>query len=404
MKEGTENYIGFNLIQKYGDLWITNLPKILNVIGTFINNRQNILSTRDYGERLIYTTSDQNKIYEAAGVDEKDLIEIVNSSPNLNHKIPDQMNPLYNLLFIMASFYGSKKEYISKHLKVSVDVEGIVRLYLGFRIYSICQRQIFHYSPRKAVVAYTLDHLTNRFVISKYSNLYDLIEEFVNTNGKETEKLKINMENPIDIHIYGWNTKLISRFKSLLKYLYRETEKNNQAGNYNTDEDIQVTNKESDKKFFIVNTNSSNTIEVLTNKVLTNFIQESEIRTDIVNVACKKANVNPVKIKKILEKIRNGTDKTLLIRLIKDILSYWIISLNKDVQSIHSGAFVKKVAISYSISNTNDIFVTDLKDVLYDILLKYAEEYLATGGSKTKVNSFKQSIFLYMVLYIAKIV
>lgn len=396
-------YIMTTLVEKYGETWIKNFPKILVVISKYINDRQEILSTKNYGDRIIYTSSDQNRFYEAAGVEEKEIIKIIHDCPNIPKKYPDQMNPLYNLLFVMGSFYQNNQSVLEKQMKPNnkIDAAHFIRFYLGLRIYSIVQRQIFHYTPRKNVVQYTLDHLTNRYEIAKCDSLYEMIDYFVVSNSKETEKLKIDMANPNDEHIYGFNSKLIGRLKSLLKNLYRATEQNRINGNFNTEEDIQATNGETGKKFFVVNSNVSNTIEILTNKVLTNFIQESEIRMNLVAVACKKAqNISKEKIRIILTEIKTSKDNVLLTRIIKDILSYWIISLNKDADSIHSADFIKKCAIAYSISNTSNTFVVDLKDALFEIISKYSSLYTASE-SKSTINSFKQAVFLYMVFYIS---
>ena len=396
-------YIGHQLVARYGEVWIKNFPKIMLHISTFINDRQNILSTKNYGKRLIYTQADANRFYEAAGVDEKEVIQVIKECKNINHSINDQTNPLYNVLFILASFYDANADVLKKYLKPgSTLIPGdFVRFYLGLRIYSICQRQIFkNFEPKEEIVEYTLEHINNKFHINKYNNLYDYINNFVETNGKETDCLKIDFKDPIDVHIYQWCSKLIKRLKEMLKNLFRATQENYNKKNKIVVEDIQATNEEG-KKFFTTNTNVSNTIEILSNKVLMNFIQETSIRDNLVTVACKKSsNISKVKVKILLNDIKTSKDNVLMTRIIKDILSYWIISLNRDSNSIHSEDFIKKSAIAYSISNTNDIFVIDLKETLLEIITKYYSQYTATE-SKTTINSFKQAVFLYMVFYIS---
>jgi hypothetical protein len=239
-----------------------------------------------------------------------------------------------------------------------------------------------------------------KYVLIKYNNLYDFILGFVKLNFKDTDKISFNLDKPVDVNIYQYINKLIGRFKSLLKNLFRATQVNGSQNNVNLEEDIQASNKETGKSFFVVNSNVSNTIEIICNKIVTNFIQEPVIRMNLVKVACKKSQSSTEKVRIILTDIRTSKDNELLTRVIRDILSYWIVSLTKDSSSIHSVDFIKRCSIAYSISNTSDPFIIDLKDTLLTILNKYSSRYVTTA-SKTSVNGFKQSVFLYLVLYIS---
>ena len=420
MKEGVDNYICYNLIQKYGDVWITNFPKIILHISKYINDRQEILSTRYYGLKLLHTASDENRFYDAAGITLEDLTKIVNDSPNLNHSIQDQVNPFYNLLFAVATFYENKQKELEKYMAPDHKIEAakFVRFYLTLRIYSISQRQVFMHSPKTSVMDYNLEHLNNRYIFSKINNIYEWlydvsVNSLTNVVEGQTRKVKnggvvttktLDLKNPSDKDIYRWVSNTIRIIKSTLEKLL-EAETLNKITNPNglVTEDIQATNKDTGKKFFVINANASNTIEIICNKVLSSFIQEPVIRENLLKVACKRAsNISKTKVEIILNDIRRSNDNALLTEIIKDILSYWIISLNKESDTIHSVDFIKKCAIAYSISNTNDEFIIDLKNTLFTIIKKYASNYTATE-SKSTINSFKQAVFLYIVFYISSI-
>ena len=104
----------------------------------------------------------------------------------------------------------------------------------------------------------------------------------------------------------------------------------------------------------------------------------------------------------LLNSIKNSKDNKLLTAIIKDVLSYWIISLKQSVESIHSMNFIKKCSSAYSISNTYDVFISDLKIRLSDIIINYGSDYIDTE-KKTTLNSFKQAVYLYLVFYISSL-
>ena len=397
-----KSYIFNKMIERYGETWLKTFPQVVMMVSKYINDRQDILSTRNYGKHIIFTEADKNRFYQAAGIDdEKEVIQIINDSPNIDHKIPDQVNPIYNVLYVMFCFYHQNHNLLIKQVKnKNINPSELLQFFLGLRVWSICQRQIFPHEPRQLVVDYTLEHLTMKYVLIKYNNLYDFILGFVKLNFKDTDKISFNLDKPVDVNIYQYINKLIGRFKSLLKNLFRATQVNGSQNNVNLEEDIQASNKETGKSFFVVNSNVSNTIEIICNKIVTNFIQEPVIRMNLVKVACKKSQSSTEKVRIILTDIRTSKDNELLTRVIRDILSYWIVSLTKDSSSIHSVEFIKRCSIAYSISNTSDPFIIDLKDTLLTILNKYSSRYVTTA-SKTSVNGFKQSVFLYLVLYIS---
>ena len=88
--------------------------------------------------------------------------------------------------------------------------------------------------------------------------------------------------------------------------------------------------------------------------------------------------------------------------IIKDIVSYWIISLQQDVRTVHSIDFIKRCSSAYAISNTYDVFISDLKEKLNVLVTKYSSDYIDTEKRST-LNSFKQVVFLYMVFYISSL-
>ena len=384
--------------EQFGEKFIKNFPKLANHISDFINKRTDVLSTKNVGARLFYTKAIENEFFEALDIERDRVITIIKNCKVLVG-YNDEVEPIYNVLMILSCFYEVHQAEMEKLYGTRICAYQFVRLYLGLRIYSICQRQIFKYVPKEDIMEYVISHLNNRYDIAKLKNIYVLIEDYVESNNKS---LEIDFKNIRDNDVYQWVSKMIRRFKSMLTYIYAEFDKARIEGKKTVTEDIENTNGEG-KKYLTDTTSVSNTIENVVKKVIMNFIQDSEVRRELVRIACRKCNkVSEVKATLILNNIRKSSDGELMSIIIKDIVSYWIISLQQDARTVHSIDFIKRCSSAYAISNTYDVFISDLKEKLNVLVTKYSSDYIDTEKRST-LNSFKQVVFLYMVFYISSL-
>jgi hypothetical protein len=394
-------HIYTNVVNIYSENFIKNFPKIANHISNYINKRSDVLSTRNVGLHLLYTQSIENNFFECAGVDRDEIIRIVNESETIDKRLNDAKNPLYNILMVMISFYYIHQKEMEELYGTKVAAWKFIRTYLGLKVYSMAQRYIFHYEPKEEVMDYVLSTLNNRFDIVKVPNIYTLIEQDLETNN-ERESGKVDFKKLKDPDVYGYVNYLYNRFKSRLKKIFVYVDEAKRTGKYIKTEDIQKTNDEG-KKYFAVTTSASNNIEVYSKKILQAFIQDTDINQKLIEIACKRVGkVSVQKATMVINSIRHSGDTKLLLDVINDILSYWIISLQKDISTTHSMEFIKKCSAAYSISNTYDIFISDLKDKLNEIIVKYSAEYINTE-KKSTVNMFKQTVFLYIIFYISSL-
>lgn len=395
-------YMYDTIEEKYYKSFIENFPKIMNHIASFINKSSEVLQSRNVGLHLYHTASLENDFYECCGIERADVINILNTSPNLSKEYNDQMNPFYNLVMLLSCFYEKHNAEIVKLYGNKVSGFKIVRLYLTLKLYSMAQRYIFKYEPKKEIMEYLLENLNNRFEIMKVKNVYTILVRYTETNN---ESLNIDFTKIEDNEIYPYVSRMINRLRSFLKKIYREFDKCYKEKKYIKTEDLEATNSEDGKKFETVATNVSNTIEVFSKKILQSFIQDIDVKDNLIVIACKRTGngrCSVEKSKQIIKAIKQSKDNTLLFGIIKDIVSYWIISLKKDTNTTHSMEFIKKCSAAYSISNTYDIFISDIKNKLTEIIAKYGSDYVDTEKRST-LNVFKQVVFLYLVFYISSL-
>lgn len=395
-----DNYTIYRRITElYANNFIENFPKIANHISGYINRSSLVLSSRNFGAHLIYTQSIENQFFDACGIERDVVSKIVLEAPCVKH-LNDARNPLYNLLMVMISFYYIHQNEIEKIYGTKVVAWKFIRFYLALKIYSMAQRYIFHYEPKEEVVEYVLGQLNSKWRIVKCKNIYTMIEDFAENNNDYTDKVDWNKMRDTDV--YAYVNYMHHRIKEMMKLLFRKVDEAKNNRQSIRTEDIQGENEEG-KKYFTVTTNVSNSIDVYSKKIVQAFIQDSCVKQKLIEIACKR--VGKVSVQKaimVIDSIRNSNDSEMLLKIITDIVSYWVISLQKDVASTHSIEFIKKCSSAYSISNTYDIFISDLKKTLNDMMIKYSDEYINTE-KKSTLNMFKQTVFLYIVFYISSL-
>ena len=383
----------------YGEAVIKNFPKVIQHIAVYIDKGSEVLQTKDVSKHLLYTQSIENALYDAAGVDKAEIIKIIKDCEDIDQKIQDATMPIYNFIMLLSCVYEKYAEDLKRMYKFKGDPGLYVRFYLALRLYSICQRQIFHHEARSDIMEYTIQNLSNRYDISKYTNIYNWLYDYMTTNNS---KLDIDFTAIKNTEIHAWNSKYITRIKSNLKYIYKEFDNNYRNNKTIIEENIHVTNKEGGT-YYAVTTSVSNQIEIYSKNVQQQFIQDKEVRDNLIAIACKNNHCSTSKLKYILTELKDDpNDNQLLMAVIMDLVSFWIISGKQKTENIHSMVFIKRCIGAYSISNTYDPFIISLKQHLAQIVEKYGQKYVDID-KKTTVNNFKQSLFLYMVFYISSV-
>lgn len=383
----------------YGESVIKNFPKVIQHIAVYIDKGSEVLQTKDVSKHLLYTQSIENALYDAAGVDKAEIIKIIKECEDIDQRIQDATMPIYNFIMLLSCVYEKYAEDLKTMYKFKGDPGLYVRFYLALRLYSICQRQIFHHEARSDIMEYTIQNLSNRYDISKYTNIYNWLYDYMTTNNS---KLDIDFTAIKNTEIHAWNSKYITRIKSNLKYIYKEFDNNYRNNKTIIEENIHVTNKEGDT-YYAVTTSVSNQIEIYSKNVQQQFIQDKEVRDNLIAIACKNNHCSASKLKYILTELKDDpNDNRLLMAVIMDLVSFWIISGKQKTENIHSMVFIKRCIGAYSISNTYDPFIISLKQHLAQIVEKYGQKYVDID-KKTTVNNFKQSLFLYMVFYISSV-
>lgn len=410
-KSKNEFFIIDTVSELYEKQILENYGKILKHISNFINNRSNTLESKNPGLRLLYTPTQENDFYESCGVDKDKMKEICKQSKIVpqDYLVDNPVKQFYHLYFLLQSiasiYYKNNEALVNKYYKNKKEYTPpykVIEIYFTIRLYSIQQLRFFHHVPREDIMEYTINNLNGRFELSSAPNLFSIFQRYVETNDKSTKALTFDFNRLSDKMMVDYINKMNDRLKMFLKTIYVEYMKNHDANLSSTVQELEATNDEG-KQFLLVADNISSTIEITSKKILNTFIQDKFINEKLVKIACKNSgNPSMTKVKQVITAIRDSKDEALLKELIVCVLSYWLVSMKQDVSTLHSKQFIVTCSAAYAISNTSDRYITRLKDVLEELLLKYTANIITTERKATLL-SYKKCIHVYMVLYIASV-
>ena len=408
MKSDNKYHIYDTISELYEKTILSNYGKILRHISNYIGNRSDVLESKNPGLRCLYTPANENDFYDSAGLDKETVKSILAQSADLpnSHLLIEpikQFYHLYTLLHVISSIFYNNQKYIEetyyKDGKKHTPAHKIIEIYFTIRMYSIQQIRIFKFVPKQETMEYVINNLSNRFELASAPNLFSIFERYSETN---TESMKYDIKRPSDLMMYEYTNKMNNRIKMFLKKLFLEWRRAYETGKSSGVQELSAVNDEG-KQFDLIADNVSSIIEVNSIKILNNFVQDKNINVKLLKLACRNSgNPSETKAKMVIQKIRDSKDETLLKEMIMCILSYWLISMRQEINTIHSKEFIVTCSAAYAISNTVDKYIIKLKDILQELISKYTMDIIDTERKATLI-SFKKCIHIYTVLYIASI-
>lgn len=368
-----------------------NFKEYAKTISSYISRNSEILSENGPKTRLIFKVSDSNALYEDIKIPRSDVKEAINSSPHIE-KNWELANDPFNILSISMSHHFVNIPKKENELKFTL-------LYLTMKFYtSILYRQ-FKYPPNPEVVDYTLEHMSNRYLMKKTDTTYEFIEYIVNTQLEESifrERLKRGRDE--DLVYFSNNLK--SRVSSAMKNFTDIYLKNHRSGKRKKSDNMVGVDEEGDM-YLTDNPNISGNIEKIVRKIHIKMSNDSTIDSTLLKIAVNKVKELSVKKMSILIDTIRKDDEEKIRGLVNNIVAYYLTKPNKKETMIKSTDFTNTMIRVYSASKTTNEFIINIKKILAAILVKYEKSYIQTSRSSKKSKTLS-CIFLYVVLYIQK--
>jgi hypothetical protein len=390
-----------NIIERYDETFLKNTNKVQSVIRRYIEKQASLYGTRAPTVRIPFTDYDKADLFKAAGISADSIKRCVselrsNDIDIRNHIINDPFNELCSIL---TGFYFRHKNRFKTPKDPYTYPHHFTSLYLAMRFY--CSAYISSFpkgDPSPDVMDYTIENLSRKFLLKKANNIFDIVRYYSETNIENRED---ELVRGSDVDYVYYCTSLATRIKGFMKSLATQFYANKEENNKTQTE--TASRQDEEGEFFVGQTsNISSVLESSVRKIITKFVSETTIDNTILDYACTKTKFSKPKLAIILNRIReNDATTSKLQQILSNIIMYYLIESKKGVDTIRSKEFITKMIDLYSISNTKNEIIINIKKLLEEVIVENAEN-IVKEGNKNMLDRIKTSLYIYLVLFIAK--
>ncbi|QXN70269.1 hypothetical protein Goe21_00650 [Bacillus phage vB_BsuM-Goe21] len=374
IKDNLEKAIHVALSDKH------NTDKLNHIVKKYIDHNNQILYANAPLQRLYFSDTDRNHIFELTGVKKNYIGEIIKKVDMIKSSWKIVNNPFNILMAMIIRQYSidKKEESLNNSL-----------LYLTLSLYSSLHYKYFQYIPNENVMNYTINNLNNKFLFKQYGVV---IKALFHTANKTLEKYEKDLKRGNDEDIVNFLMFLQTRLNNLMKNFTSEYMKNYKSKKYlNTEKD------NTDEDNFYETDNVSLMISRLTSQT-TNKFYSGDLNDKLIRVSSKFSDVSPITLKYALESIKKN-EREKVESLIQSILQVYLIDGKNSYESIASQRFIAYCISIYSKSNTKDVNILRIKKLLDYFLKNNSNKYSETEREATRI-SYRKAFYMYIVLFI----
>jgi len=333
-------------------------------------------------KRVYFGKKDREIVFNTLGITEKQILEGISKAPGINpawRLLNDTIHVAFTMLCLVYSQENATK------------AAELAKIYFCLKMYSANHLIIFHYLPNERIMEYTINNLSNKYIIKTMKNMYEVVKHIAVSN--DTLIMKDIISTHADSKIVYYITNMNTKVRGILKNIYREYVENNLHKRYLNEE----SEKHEDDKLRDME-NISTIITSGATKIYS-YMKNGSLDERILREATKRTAISFNSSKyALISVLENETEK--LKEMITLILQYFLTN-NHKVNTIKTVLFYKFNVDAFSISNTKDPTILRMKELLNIWLSQYSEAYTKTNREATKIN-FKKTIFIYLILFIAK--
>lgn len=366
-----------------------NVKKLIKTIQKYADAHSDILNSVDMSQRLIFSDKDKNVIYEVTGLEPLVIAKAVKDSPIIKSTWRIATNPFYISCLLAARFFELKKK--------KPEMNAVI-VYMSYVLYTTSHKGSFPYLPNKQIMDYTMNNLSNRYLIKQVGTIQGMIEHTViNAINGRYEK---DLQECSDVYIKDILSALETRMSSVIKYIAQEYYKNHESGAYLFHEEDSE-----DENNYHISDNISYKIDRIVNLVSASIISEG---FDYSTCVRRAINLNPGSSSKKLEPMLRTIiqdDMESIKPMISDMLTLFIYKSTpgNSINDLRSSKFISESLQIYK-SNSQDEITTRIKDRLRKWIdmtsSKYGRNFISKG--KTSLDTYRRSIYTCFVFKIVE--
>lgn len=392
------------------EIIMKNHKKIKLLVSDFIKENSKKLSTLGPTYNILFSKEENKKLFKLFDIDKNDIIDIIEECPMINTKWKFLSDPMNIYLSTVTSWLTANRKLCNTSYIDSVR-------YTVLRDYSMVQKYFFKYEANPEIMDYTIENsLSNRFKLKKFNTILEFLINVADTKVADDSIFYNRIITCEDRYVIYFIQNLHSSLSSMILNIANRYYKNYDDNKRYKEDNAFKNNMEGD--MYIEDPNSlSKDIKLLTRRLLKIFFSESHVDKSILKMACtavvaykdkngkkridRKMLENMIKrIGIVIETIKEE-DHTFVNDIIVSIIAYYLSIKGNSVRDIKSGKFYKEMHKTYSVSNTRNQYVTKIKSLLDNMMMKYSKEFQKTEHKSTTIK-MRSCVYFYFVIFIMK--
>lgn len=360
--------------------------KFANLVGAYVNRNSAKLTTIGPMYLIPFTTSDKESFYQLFDVDENEIrkliTEITNSVNEKANWLFLKNNPIFTLFYCVIRYFTIKGD--EKQLNNALVITAL-------SFYPSAFSKYFKFEPNPGVMHYTIDNLSQRFIIKKSNHVFGMLAYSIQGSWKFHEQ---DFYNGNDGEVIRFIQRIRNDQNSLLKKIT-----NNYMINHKKGLTVSTQVDQYDDSIVVDNENDTTKVESITNKIVTNMIING-VDLKLCDFAANAAVVSKIELRNYLTKISIEKKSKEMYDFIESILFLYLYDGKHTFDEIHSKEFIAFALQTFKKTNSKDKNITNIKATL-DKWGTDSGIYGKFSRLATRVD-YTKAIYLYFISSIQK--
>ena len=363
------------------------------LVGSYMDRNQDKLYDVGPNHLIPFTDNQKNEYFKLFNIDKKEIIDMVKeilsglgSSSEFKYL---NNNPIFFLFYCCIRYY-----YIAKNEKGLNTALAIYALSVYPSVWSV----YFVYPPNKDVMQYTVDHLTEKYILKQAGNIFSALFTSINRtfktySVKDPERGYISIIEASDKEVIRFIQRIHNDQKSLIRNVVDVYMVNYRKGlrisdNLESQDSITI---DPDKE------NNTSIVDSVTNKVLIPILANG-VNLKIVSQARDLSQISLVECRYYISKILIDKYSDDIRRFIQAVLFRFLYDDRNKREDINSSKYLIWCSQLFRQTNSKNENIKTIKDALE----KWSEEtgiYAKYRREATRIN-YKKAIFYYFCIAI----
>lgn len=358
------------------------------LVGNFIDKNNEKLHTPGPVYMIPFTDRDKAEFFKLFKISSKEIVSYVDEVlKTIQSKSEFRLlrgNPIFWLFYLCIRFYTLKGD--KKGLNCALAIYAL-------SVYPSIFSLFFKYGANEGVMQYTIDNLTEKFIIKQAGHIFGALLISINHSY---EFLKPYMQDACDTEIIRFIQRIRNDQKSMIKKICDQYMKNHAKG-------LRVSsNKASNSTEVIIDdeyTNKTSNVENVSQKICLKIFTDG-VDLAYAGIAAKISGVSVADTRLYLSKLLIDKYTNNIQKFVESVLFLYLYDENKEPEDINSKGFLMWAEELFRKTNSNNANIRNIKDSLD----QWAEEIGVHARFKrlaSRVN-YKKAIYFYFILIIQK--